>query len=604
MANSKIPLPYTVRSSLVYDGKKVVHTYELLTLLGEGGMGQVYLAEEISPTGKPLRKVVLKFAIAKNLTSSVLIQRYELEGMITKQLKHPNIVRLINAGRDERTDVPFLVMAYIEGARELSKLRDAYFTNFDLKKQGDPETGKARHSIVPMSIIIQVATQLADALDVMHEQNIIHRDLKPENILFTYASDGSCKIYLLDFGIAKIVDPLVGVNGKLTIEGDILGTPANMAPEQIKPRERKGFDKPVGVGAWTDIYSAATVLFELMTGMSIYDIPESASTYAVMQLIESDDSLPRRIEENITQPDEELTSLIKACLKKNPWERPTTKEFKRRIALIAERIEPTIHYIPRIDRPHVSIAPPSTRPSYAGVNEHATTVAQSALRAPSVPNIELLFLQEPEPIEPVAPPPAPSPPVELDQPVDFTLPTKPNPLVFIGIAVLAVVTGTIGIWFYLAPTKPGPTTNPELAPQPSAMVTTATSAPAPVASIEPTVTPIASASAAVAPAAAPRLKPQPPPRSDGATATIQRDGRVFERALFQYRAGNCQRAASSMDLLTRSYPNVPKLYLVMGECALKHKKSDEAKTQLQKYLQFESTAPTDLTPEAQTLLGL
>ena len=208
--------------------------YRLLSQLGEGGMGTVWLAERTD--GQPRRKVALKLPHIG--WAPGLAARMARERDILASLEHPNIARLYDAGVD-RLGRPYLALEYVNG------------TPIDLYC--------AAHSLPlreRLALILQVASAVAHA----HARLVVHRDLKPSNILV----DAQGNAHLLDFGIAKLVDPDPSIGGaQATMTASRALTPSYASPEQIR-------GDPIGTAS--DIYSMGVVAFELLAGVRPYRI--------------------------------------------------------------------------------------------------------------------------------------------------------------------------------------------------------------------------------------------------------------------------------------------------------------------------------------------
>lgn len=198
--------------------------YELLKLLGEGGMGAVYKARH-RQSGQ---LVALKVVRAEWAADPILRQRFEREFRVASSLKHPNFVQGLDFGLND--DVPFFVMELVEGETLGDYIR--------------------RKGLLPEGEAIRIITQVAEALQFAHQQNYIHRDLKPDNVLLT--ATGTVKV--ADLGLVKCMD----TNVDLTQGGNILGTPYYIAPEQ--------FDDARKVDASADIYSLGATLYAAVTG--------------------------------------------------------------------------------------------------------------------------------------------------------------------------------------------------------------------------------------------------------------------------------------------------------------------------------------------------
>jgi hypothetical protein len=204
-----------------------VGPYEIIGVLGAGGMGVVYRARDT----RLGREVALKTLPADLKADEARLKRFELEARATGSLNHPNIVALHDVGEHE--GVPFVVTELLEGST-VREVLDA--------------------GPVPLRKALDWATQLAHGIAAAHEKGIVHRDLKPENLFIT--RDGHLK--LLDFGLAKASENQ-GVEQTLdqTAEGAVLGTAGYMSPEQVRGRP---------ADHRSDIFSLGAVLYELLAG--------------------------------------------------------------------------------------------------------------------------------------------------------------------------------------------------------------------------------------------------------------------------------------------------------------------------------------------------
>jgi serine/threonine protein kinase len=210
-----------------------VSNYLLLEKIGEGGTGSVYRAEH-KLIG---RKAAVKVLLPDLSLEPDFLRRFFTEAKLTAQLRHPGIVGIWDFGYtdDQRA---YIVMELLEGESLRGKLR--------------------RERRLPFELSIQLARQLASALDATHKQGIIHRDLKPENIFVVPDPEIPCglRTKLLDFGIAKLAEQLSG--SAKTLSGVFIGTPVYASPEQCSDASK--------VDARSDLYSLACILFEMLCG--------------------------------------------------------------------------------------------------------------------------------------------------------------------------------------------------------------------------------------------------------------------------------------------------------------------------------------------------
>ena len=258
--------------------------YELVGLLGTGGMGEVHRARD-TRLGRDVALKVLPDAVA---ASPERLARFEREARIVASLNHPNIVTLHSI--EEADGVRFLTMELVEG-RSLA----------DLLTPGG----------LPLAQVLDLMIPLADALSAAHEKGIVHRDLKPANVMVTH--EGRVKV--LDFGVAKLMTADASAetvrsedrSSPLSVAGEILGTVAYMAPEQI-------FGEPVD--ARTDIFSFGVLVFELVTGTRPFG---GASFWEVAAAIMRDE--PPVLTSMRAEVPTDLARIVARCLEKQPESR-------------------------------------------------------------------------------------------------------------------------------------------------------------------------------------------------------------------------------------------------------------------------------------------
>ena len=265
------------RSEAPLTGQMVSH-YRILGKLGEGGMGEVYLAEDT----RLGRRVALKVLPRELAADPARKARFVHEARVASALNHPNIVTLYDVGSEGGID--FLVMEYVAG-KPLSEL---------IPPQG-----------MPLKKALRCAVQIADALTSAHAAGIVHRDLKPGNVMVT--EEGLARV--LDFGLAKkfAVAPGAETETDLTTEGAILGTVDYMSPEQAE-------GKPVD--ARSDIFSFGTLLYEMVTGWKPFERESKVSTLNAILKEE-----PKPVCEVTRQVPAELGQIIARCLRKDPSRR-------------------------------------------------------------------------------------------------------------------------------------------------------------------------------------------------------------------------------------------------------------------------------------------
>ncbi|HEY1468463.1 MAG TPA: serine/threonine-protein kinase [Candidatus Acidoferrum sp.] len=211
---------------------QTIGPYRLLKILGEGGMGQVWLADQTSPVR---RQVALKL-IRSGMLHSIALQRFQAERQSLAIMDHPGIAKVFDAGTASGGR-PYFVMEYVEGR---------------------PITQYCDQNKLPLRDRLRLFIQVCQAVQHAHQKAIIHRDLKPANILVVEV-DGKPRPRIIDFGIAKGAAPSEPDDTMFTQAGVLLGTPGYMSPEQIDPSIRD-------VDTRSDVYSLGVVLYELLTG--------------------------------------------------------------------------------------------------------------------------------------------------------------------------------------------------------------------------------------------------------------------------------------------------------------------------------------------------
>ncbi len=206
--------------------------YRIMQLLGEGGMGLVYQAEQLSPIR---RRVALKL-LKPGMDSQKVLARFELERQALAGMEHPGITQILDAGLAE-SGRPYFVMELVKGISITEYCRT--------------------HQLQAMDCI-QLMVHVCNAIQHAHQRGIIHRDIKPSNILVAQSDSGPVP-KIIDFGIAKLVNDSMSQGDHFTLHGEMIGTPEYMSPEQA-------LSSAEGVDTRTDVYSLGVLLYELLTG--------------------------------------------------------------------------------------------------------------------------------------------------------------------------------------------------------------------------------------------------------------------------------------------------------------------------------------------------
>jgi len=247
--------------------------YKVGRLLGQGGMGAVYLAEDLE-LGRP---VALKLVKPELAVHPEAMARFRQELLLASKISHRNILRIHDLS--DAGGMKFISMAFVDG-EDLHHL---------LMREGK----------LPLERMLHITRQLCAALDAAHSEGVVHRDLKPQNIMLG-AND---HVYVSDFGLAKSL----GAISSMTQSGEMLGTPRYMAPEQVEAKS---------VDARTDIYALGLIFYEMVTG----DVPFTAETTLQLMYKRAHETPPPP---NTVVPDlpEWLNNVIMKCLERDPANR-------------------------------------------------------------------------------------------------------------------------------------------------------------------------------------------------------------------------------------------------------------------------------------------
>jgi serine/threonine protein kinase len=238
-------------------GKIIADRYRLLEEIGEGGMGTVWVAEQLQPVR---RRVALKL-IKPGMDSRQVLARFEAERQALAVMDHPNIAKVLDGGVTEQGS-PFFAMEYVKGV---------------------PITQFCDEARITVEGRLALFVQVCQAVQHAHQKGIVHRDLKPSNILVCLY-DGHPVPKVIDFGLAKAINQPLTENTLYTAHGMMVGTPLYMSPEQA---EFNNLD----VDTRTDIYSLGVILYELLTGTTPLDRQrfKAAAWQEIVRLIKEEE---------------------------------------------------------------------------------------------------------------------------------------------------------------------------------------------------------------------------------------------------------------------------------------------------------------------------
>jgi serine/threonine protein kinase len=274
--------------------------YEIISLLGAGGMGEVYLAQDT----KLPRTIALKILTDKAALNPQDARRFVQEARIASALRHPNIAHIYEVG--ESNDTHFIAMEYVDGVT--------------LRKR----------KLLKLSEVLEVASDVASALCVAHAVGIVHRDIKPENIMLS--SNGYVKV--LDFGLAKHILPELETNSDFeatttplvfTDPGSIVGTVLYMSPEQARG---------LPVDARTDLWSLGAVMYEMIAGRAPFEA--NTASDVVSQILREEPAPLARFSRQI--PDSIEWLVMKALVKDREGRYQTSKEMLSDIERVRHRL--------------------------------------------------------------------------------------------------------------------------------------------------------------------------------------------------------------------------------------------------------------------------
>ncbi len=331
--------------------------YKILSQLGVGGMGEVYLAEDT----KLNRKVAIKLLPAGSIESETANRRLLLEAQSAARLDHPNICGIIEVSEEDGRN--FICMQYVEG-----------------------ETLEARMKRHPLELseTLAIAMQVADALAEAHARGIIHRDIKPSNIMVS--ARGAVKV--MDFGLAKrikqtdVVQSEAETEALLSSPGALIGTLPYMSPEQVRGEALDGR---------SDIFSLAVVLYEMVTGQQPFASKSSAATASAILTLE-----PAPLARFSKDTPVELERIVSKALHKNPDERyQTAKDLL--IDLRSLRDERQFQH--RLERS----VPPGSREDASVAASDAKTKADTAEQRGAATVVDARKTTAEEPTKSIAP---------------------------------------------------------------------------------------------------------------------------------------------------------------------------------------------------------
>lgn len=273
-------------------GTEIAGRFRIVDLLGEGGAGQVYLAEHAVLD----RKFAIKVLQENVRDDQRFVERFRREARTASLLEHPNIVRITDFGRTPEGRL-YLVMEHVSG-ESLEQLMETQ-----------------RPAPLPLERAIPIMAQVCGAVQAAHAEGIVHRDLKPDNVVLGKTRSGDEQVKILDFGLAKI---MTGAKGdkvmRITGKGEIFGTPEYMAPEQAR-------GEPVDARA--DVYSLAAMAYDLLAGRPPIEHETLGEQLRAIQQ-ELPVPLSKQRPADLPHVPVEIEVLVHRCLLKDPDQRPSS----------------------------------------------------------------------------------------------------------------------------------------------------------------------------------------------------------------------------------------------------------------------------------------
>jgi serine/threonine protein kinase len=256
--------------------------YEVLELLGQGGMGSVWKVRD-KAIDQTLAIKILRPDLAAD---KFAVKRFEQEAQVAAGLTHANLVAVYGSGR-AKNDCPYLIMDYLDGESLADVLK--------------------REVYLPVARVLNLAGQICEALAHAHAKGVVHRDLKPSNIILTTSNDGHDIVKIVDFGIVKVMPTIMEQTDNLTKTGDLFGSPLYMSPEQCLGQD---------VDARADVYSLGCVLFEAVSGKTPF-----AHSNPIGIILSQINDEPNFAPLRQCHAPRQVLSVISTCLQKEPGSR-------------------------------------------------------------------------------------------------------------------------------------------------------------------------------------------------------------------------------------------------------------------------------------------
>jgi WD40 repeat protein len=287
--------PLSLAAALVHDALRPgarLERYTIVRLIGAGGMGAVYLAEQ----DRPRRTVALK-VVRAGIADPAMVRRFEHESQVLASLQHPGIAQVYDAGthtiRDEARPlesvaIPYFAMEHVPEARSLIEHATS--------------TGLSRRAR------IELFRRVCDAMQYAHRRGVIHRDLKPGNVLVSAAAGAVDQPKIIDFGVARATGADSPAGNERTTIGQIVGTLRYMSPEQCG-------DDPGSIDTRSDVYALGVILYELLIGRAPYDLKSTSLAHVPRIIREMPATRPSQVDPALRG---DLETIMLKALEKEP----------------------------------------------------------------------------------------------------------------------------------------------------------------------------------------------------------------------------------------------------------------------------------------------
>lgn len=329
---------------------QITRDYRIIQLLGKGGMGEVYLAEQLR-VGR--RRVALKVLSRACSEDPEIIKRFENEAASAGRIHHRNVVMIYESRVTDDGQI-YVVMEYVDG----NSLRH------EIDERG----------ALPLQEIVEIAKQICAGLNTAHKLGIVHRDIKPDNLMLARDEEGALFVKVVDFGIARLLEP--GEGGSQTKTGVIMGTPFYMSPEQALGNTGDKID------ARSDIYSLGMVVYQMLTGRVAF---ESDSWMRVMyKHINEQPMAPSQLRPELASFEEVERVVLKSLEKDRENRHSSATEFATELekaynrARVANPEAVTMSYAPTVLTEGLPFAPTESPTARSATIRDAVTPSTEA----------------------------------------------------------------------------------------------------------------------------------------------------------------------------------------------------------------------------------